>query len=131
MVIQQSLLVGVLLGLSLFLSVRLVVLGPVVIASRAGPIAALRLAWELTAGAFWRLLGVLLIYSIGGMVVVLASAFAIGAILVLGGKAIGVPDLGAVLSTVYLRVALAIFWMGFHVLGTALYRQLGGTIRGA
>jgi hypothetical protein len=28
-------------------------------------------------------------------------------------------------------VALAIFWMGFHVLGTALYRQLGGTIRGA
>ena len=128
--IQQSMLVGVLLGISLFLSVRLVVLGPVVIASRAGPIAALRLAWELTAGAFWRLLGVLVIYAVGGMIVVLASAFAFGAILVLGGRAIGAPDLGAVLSTVYLRVALAIFWMGFHVLGVAVYRQLGGTIRG-
>lgn len=127
---QQGVLVIVLLGLTLFIGIRLLMLGPVVIASRAGPIASIRLAWELTAGAFWRLLGAALVYSIGGAVVVLASAFALGAIFVLAARASGVADLGPVLSTIYLRLVVALFWTGFHVLVVALYRQLGGSIRG-
>jgi hypothetical protein len=127
---QQGLLILILFGISLFAGIRLLVLGPVVIASRAGPIAAIRLAWELTSGAVWRLVGAVLVYIFGGMVVVLASAFALGAIFVLVANAAGLPDLGPVLSTIYLRLIVALFWTGFHVLVVALYRQLGGSIRG-
>jgi len=128
--VQQAVLVCVMLGLSFFLSIRLIALGPVVIASRAGPIASIRLAWELTSGAFWRLLGAALVYGIGGTVVVAASAFALGAIFVLGARAAGVPELGPALYTIYLQLITAVFWTGFHVLVVALYRQLGGSIRG-
>jgi hypothetical protein len=126
----QGVLVGVILGIGLVFSVRLIVLAPVVVASRAGPIAAIHLAWDLTAGAFWRLLGAMLVYCIGGAVVVSASAFALGTIFVLAGNAVGLPDLGKDLSAIYLRLALALFWAGFNVLIVALYRQLGGSIRG-
>jgi hypothetical protein len=126
----RGVLVGILFGIGLVASVRLIALAPVVVASRAGPIAAIQLAWELTAGAFWRLAGAMLVYAIGGTVVVFASAFAFGAIFVLSGRALGVPDLGAALSTIDLRLARAVFWTGFHVLVVALYRQLGGAIRG-
>ncbi len=127
---QQAVLVFVTLGLCFFLSIRLIVLGPVVIASRAGPIASIRLAWELTSGAFWRLLGVALVYGLGGSVVVAASAFALGSIFALGAKAAGVPELGPALYIIYLQLISAVFWTGFHVLVVALYRQLGGSIRG-
>lgn len=110
---------------------RLIVLSAVVVATRAGPIAALRLAWELTAGAFWRILGCVLIYSIGAQVVVLASTFAIGAIVVVTCNAAGVPALGTPLSLAYQSLATAVFWAGFHTLAVAVYRQLGGSIRGA
>jgi hypothetical protein len=128
--LQEAVLIGVMLGLGFFLSIRLIALGPVVLASRAGPIASIRLAWELTSGAFWRLLGAVLVYGIGGTVVVAASAFALGTLFVLGAKACGVPDLGPVLYAIYLQLITALFWTGFHILVVALYRQLGGSIRG-
>ena len=127
---QQSLLIGLLFGISLVVSIRLIVLGPVVIASRAGPVAAIKLAWTLGAGAFWRLFAAVLVFMVGGSVVVLASSFALGSVFVLLSSALGVPALGPILSIVYLRVVLALFWTGFHVLAVALYRQLGGSIRG-
>jgi hypothetical protein len=127
---QQAILICIIIGLGLFLSIRLIVLGPVVIASRAGPIASIRLAWELTSGAFWRLLGAALVYGVGGTVVVAASAFALGTIFALGAKAVGAPDLGPLFYTIYLQLITAIFWTGFHVMIVALYRQLGGAIRG-
>jgi hypothetical protein len=128
--VQQAILFCILIGLGFFLWIRLIALGPVVIASRAGPIAAIRLAWELSAGAFWRLLGAALVYGVGGTVVVAASAFALGTLFVIGAKAAGLPDLGPVLYTIYLRLVGALFWTGFHILVVALYRQLGGSIRG-
>lgn len=117
--------------LAIYVWMRLIVLSAVVVATRAGPIAALRLAWELTAGAFWRILGCILIYSIGAQVVVLASTFALGAILVVTCNAIGAPGLGTPLSLAYQSMATAAFWAGFHILAVAIYRQLGGSIRGA
>jgi len=127
---QQSLLVLVIFGISIFASIRLITLAPVVIASRAGPLAALRLAWGQSAGVFWRLFFALLIYCIGGGVVAFASTFAVGSLFVLLGRLSGAPDLGMALSTTFLRVIFALFWAGLHILVVALYRQLGGSIRG-
>jgi len=127
---QNTLLLGIMFGLVAVLWMRLIVLAAVIVASRAGPIAAIRLAWELTTGAFWRILGCMLIYAIGAQVVVLASTFAIGTIFVLACSAAGVPALGPVLSLVYVALINAVFWAGFHTLAVAIYRQLGGSIRG-
>jgi len=127
----QTLLLLVLIGLVSFaLWIRLIALPAVIVASRAGPIASIRLAWELSAGAFWPMLGCLLIYTIGGQVVVLALTFVLGAILALLCKAVGVAALGPVLAIVVASLAGALFWAGFNVLAVALYRQLGGPIRG-
>jgi len=127
---QKLLLVGIIFGISLVIWMRLITLAAVIAMSRAGPVAAIRLAWELSTGAFWRILGCILIYSIGAQVVVLASTFALGAIFVLTCSAIGTPTLGPVLSLTYASLASAAFWAGFHVLAASLYRQLGGSIRG-
>jgi len=127
----KALLVLFMLGIALFLWIRLLVLGAVIVGTRAGPTAAIRLAWELSAGAFWRLLGCVLVYAIGAWVVTLASTFALGAIFILVCTAVGLPALGPVLSLTYAALASAVFWGGFHVLVVALYRQLGGSIRGA
>jgi len=127
---QKLLLIGIIFGVSLVIWIRLITLAAVIVMSRAGPVAAIRLAWELSAGAFWRILACVLIYSIGAQVVVLASTFALGAIFVLTCSAIGAPALGPVLSLTYASLASAAFWAGFHVLAASLYRQLGGSIRG-
>ncbi len=127
---EQAMLIGVMLGIAVVFSVRLAVLAPVILASRAGPIAALRLAWELTEGAFWRLAMGLLAYGVGALVVLLASTFAIGTIFVLVANALGVPLLGTILSTLYVSFARACLSTGLLVLTAAFYRQLGGPIRG-
>jgi hypothetical protein len=124
------LLLGIILGVVAVLWMRLIVLAAVIVASRAGPIAAIRLAWDLTAGAFWRILACMLIYAIGAQVVVLASTFAIGTLLVIACSAAGIPALGTALSVVYVALINAVFWAGFHTLAVAIYRQLGGSIRG-
>jgi len=127
---QTTLLLGIMAGLVAVFWMRLIVLAAVIVASRAGPIAAIRLAWDLTAGAFWRILGCMLIYGVGAQVVVLASTFAIGTLLVIACGAAGIPALGPVLSLVYLALIKSVFWAGFHTLAVAIYRQLGGSIRG-
>jgi hypothetical protein len=126
----QSLLVGVLLGVSLVITVRLMTLMPVVASARTGPIAAIMTSWELTRGAFWRIFAAVVGYAVGGMIVVFASATAAGAVLLIVGRLAGSAELGTVLAAVFLRATLALFWTGFHLLVVALYRQLGGTIRG-
>jgi hypothetical protein len=117
-------------ALLLVVWIRLIALPAVIVASRAGPIASIRLAWELSAGAFWPLLGCILIYSIGAEVVVIASTFALGTIAVLLCKALGAATLGPILAILFATLANALFWAGFHVVAVALYRQLGGSIRG-
>jgi hypothetical protein len=127
---QMLLLAVVAVIVMLALWIRLIALPAVIVASRAGPIASIRLAWDLSAGAFWPLLGCTLIYAIGGQVVVLASTFVLGAVLVLLCKAAGAAALGPVLAIVVASLANALFWAGFNVLAVAFYRELGGSIRG-
>lgn len=120
----QAALLGVILGAGLYLSARLLPLGPVIVERRIGPIAALKRSWELTSGVFWRLLGALALYLIGGGIVLLALGTALGAILMVLANGAGAAEAGRVLTAVVLRVVAAAVSAGLHLVVVGLYRQL-------
>ena len=67
----------------LYLSVRLLLLVPVVAMENLGPIASIRRVFALTSGHFWRLLGFLLILMVGFFIVALTVGAVIGALVTL------------------------------------------------
>lgn len=121
---QQGLLLLLILGLMLFLSIRLMPLGPLIVERPLGPIAALRRAWDLTSGVFWRVTGALVIYVFAAFIVVAALSSALGSILTLGAKAVGQPEVGIALAQVLFRVCVAVASAGVQVMIVSLYRQL-------
>ncbi|MDI1294489.1 MAG: glycerophosphoryl diester phosphodiesterase membrane domain-containing protein [bacterium] len=117
-----SVLVIVAAGFVLFVSVRLVLLNPVVIDGALGVKASLRHSWALTQGHFWRLLGFLLVLTMLSAIVGAAAQSIIGLIAGLVGGAASAQFAGgvaaAIVSTVvqvYMLVMLA-----------RLYRQAEG-----
>jgi hypothetical protein len=127
----QALLVGIIMGIFLFLGVRLATLMPVIVSRRVGPIAALREAAALTAGSFWPLLASILLYVFGMFVVILATSYALGTVLTLIAKLAGQPEVGVALVSILINVVRAIGAAGLQLLFAAFYRQLAGSSRGA
>lgn len=123
----QALLLGVILGMMLYLSARLLPLAPVIVERRVGPVAALRLSWELTQGALWRVLGALALYFLGGGIVLLALGTATSAALFVLAGALGSAQTGVVVTAVVLRSVAAVVSAGLHLLVVGLYRQLAVT----
>jgi hypothetical protein len=64
----------------LFFAIRLLLLGPVASAEPLGPLDIFRRSWELTAGNWWRLFGFLLVFFIGAVVLLWATASVVGLI---------------------------------------------------
>lgn len=121
---QRGLLLGLIFAFLLFLWIRLIAVAPLIVESRIGPIVAIRRAWDLSRGAVWRIAAALLVYMIGATVVVSALSSALGAVLTLGGKALGQPEVGLVLANVVFRVCVAIGGAGLQIVVVAIYRQL-------
>jgi hypothetical protein len=116
---QLAATIGLLLGfgaiaLVFFASIRLVLLNPVVIDSKAGVMDSLRRAWTLTRGYFWRLFGFLIIVMLLSTIAGSAAQVIIG---LLGGLIAGAEGArlagglaGAAVSSivqVYMLVMLA------------------------
>lgn len=104
----------VMVGIALFVSVRLMLLNPVVLDSGAGVKESLRRAWALTRGHFWRLLAFILILTLLSAIVASAAQSIFGLL----GSLLAGPDgarlaggiAGAIVSTViqvYMLVMLA------------------------
>lgn len=121
--LQQLLLIVVVIG-GAMLWVRLAVMVPVLVERSLAPVRAIRTSWDMTRGAFWRLLGAMLLYLIGGAIVTAALSSALGVVIVLLGKAAGAPEVGVVISAVLFRVVAAAVSTGFQLLVAGLYRQL-------
>jgi hypothetical protein len=121
---QQGLILFLIIGLMLFSAIRLMPIGPLIVERPIGPIAAIRRAWDLTSGVFWRLTGALAVYMFGAFIAVAASTSAIGAILTLGARAVGQPEVGIALSQVFFRVCVAVASAGIQIVIVSLYRQL-------
>ncbi|HWI84981.1 MAG TPA: glycerophosphoryl diester phosphodiesterase membrane domain-containing protein [Sphingomonas sp.] len=128
--IIQSLLTGALAGIALFIGARLIPLVPLIVRRRVGPVSAIRESWLMTEGASWRIFAAIVIYFIGAMVVMLALSTGVGAILLLIGKAAGLPELGLVLVAVFERSLAALIGAGSSLLAAGLFRQLDNGTRG-
>lgn len=126
----ESVIVLVLLALGLVLGVRLLLLGPMIVRRRIGPLSALRETWVLTQGHFWRIFAAAAIYMIGAMVVMLALSAGIGSLLVLAGNALGAAELGQMMDALFQQIVGAVVALGFHLLAAAIFRQLDGSSRG-
>jgi len=128
----QSLMVGVVMGVTLFVTIRLIALSPMVVTRRSSAISAIRESWHISQGAFWRILGAVLVYGLGAMVVMLALNYAVGIMLALAAHAVGLDELGRDLIAVFDRCIGALLALGFHLLIAAIFRQLNDApIRGA
>lgn len=126
----QSAIWLVLVGLGIFLGVRLLLLGPMVIRRRIGPVSALRETWLMTQGLFWRIFAAAAVYLVGAMVVMLALSTVVGSLLVMLGNAAGAPELGQVINVIFQQAIQAMLALGFHLLAVAIFRQLDGSTRG-
>lgn len=128
---SQSLLVGIVMGVSLFVTIRLIALSPMIVTRRISALSAIRESWLLSRGAFWRILGAVLVYTIGALVVMIALDYAVGAIIALAAQAIGAVDLGRALIAVFQRGVAGLLALGLHLLIAAIFRQLNDApIRG-
>jgi hypothetical protein len=126
----QSLLFGMLMAIAAVAIVRLSVADAIIVTRHVGPIAALRESWSMTRGTFWRMLGAVAIYMVGGAIVVLALGTAVGAVLILAGNTFGAMELMAALNALFSRTLAGLVGLGFYLLGAAFFLQLDGSSRG-
>jgi hypothetical protein len=114
------------LAVVLFVGVRMIMTGPVASAEEIDPIAILRRSWLLTSGNFWRLLGFLLAFFIGAVVVLLAIGAAVGVLIgVASGKI--EPMSGSALIVALVQAFLnAVVTTVFAVMLARLYVQATG-----
>lgn len=106
-------------GLVFFASIRLVLLNPVVIDSRAGVMESLRHAWALTRGHFWRLFGFLIVVMLLSTIAGSAAQVIVG---LLGGLIAG-PDGARVAGGIAGAAVSSIVQVYMLVMLARLYRQ--------
>lgn len=121
--LQQLLLVVVAVG-GTVLWVRLAMVVPVLVDRFLPPVRALRATWDMTRGVFWRLLGSMALYLVGGAVVTAALSSGLGVIVMLAARLADAQAVGVVVSAVLFRAIAATVSIGFQLLVAGLYLQL-------
>ena len=117
--------------MSLFVTIRLVTLSPMIVTRRISVVSAIRESWHVSQGAFWRILGAVMIYAIGAMVVGMALNSAVGVLLTVAAKAVGAADLGRALFALFARSVGGLIALVLHLLIAGIFRQLNDApIRG-
>lgn len=122
-------LVAVLLYIALiiFIGVRLIMAAPVASAEPVGIIGVLRRTWQLTSGHWWRLLGFLIMFFFGMLIVLLAVTALTG---VVAEMAFGTPDplsASALVIALVQGVLNAVVTLVFVLMSARLYAQLAGS----
>jgi hypothetical protein len=114
------------LALIVFVLVRMMMSGPVASSEEAGPIEIVKRSWQLTGRHFWQLLGFLLVFLVGGLVVIIAVSAAMGTLarLFIGPiEPVTVAGLLIILIQAAVGAALSVV---FAVMIARLYLQLSG-----
>ncbi|WP_022683742.1 membrane protein [Sphingobium bisphenolivorans] len=115
-----AMLLGVALVVAtIFVSVRLLLLNPVVIDGSEGVLDSLRHGWALTRGHFWRLLGFLLILTLLSAIVGAASQAIFGVI----GGLVGGPSGARLTGGIAAAVVSTVVQVYMLVMLARLYRQ--------
>ncbi len=108
----------------LWLSVRLLLVWPMVADRVVSPLAAVRESFALTRGHGARLLGLVLLAVVAAVLIGAALLFAGGAVLMVIGKALGGERLGSLLVALLLAAIVAVAATIWAVFLAFLYRQL-------
>lgn len=119
-----NLYIGLLGGALFFLGVRMLLINTVIMAEPIGPIAAIRRAFSITRGHFFRLAVLMLLFLLTAIIVGAAVSLAGGAVFVGLGKMIGLERIGIVLLALLSGTVSAAISTGLVVMQVALYRQL-------
>ncbi len=109
-------------GVMMFVSVRLLLLNPVVIDGNAGVMDSLRHSWALTRGHFWRLLGFILILTLLSAIVGSAAQAIFGVI----GGLVGGPDAARLTGGIAAAAVSTLLQVYILVMLARLYRQAEG-----
>lgn len=107
-------------------SLYLVLVMPVVVDERQGPIAALRGSWRLYHAHLSRLAAGLVLFVAVAWVASMAVQVAAGSVLLLIGRLAGAAQIGQTLATVLAALVSAIEWGAFYLFAAMLYRQASG-----
>lgn len=113
-------------GLVIFIGVRFMLAATVASAERASPIAILKRSWRLTAGNFWPLVGFLIVYLIGAIILMFAVGSVAGALIGLTLGSIQPMSAGALLVALLQALVSAVVSTLFFVMIARIYLQLAG-----
>lgn len=119
---QMAALALVLLGM-IAVAILLLVLLPLIIVDRLGPIRAIAAGWRLYHGHLLRISGGLILFAVGAFIVGLAVQVSLGSMLLLLFRSLGRPEIGDVLTAIVSSLVAAVGWAGFYLLVAAFYRQ--------
>jgi hypothetical protein len=107
----------------LYLLGRLVLVGPaVVLEGQRNPIAAIGRSFELTRDNGWAVLGLILLITIAGYVIITVAVWLLGSVLILAAG----RDVGAFLAQIVQTLGVAALNTVVVALIASLYRALGG-----
>lgn len=115
-----------LMALLVYLAVRLMMTSPVASAERAGPIAILKRSWELTRGNALRLLGFLLLFVIGVIILVAAVSVVTSLVITLIFGPVEPLTASALIIALVEAIASALVTAIFVVMLARIYVQLTG-----
>ena len=121
-----SIVLLLLVGLLIFLAVRLIVASAVASAENVGPIGILQRSWTLTKGSWLRLFGFTVLFFIAVILLMVAVGAVIG---ILVGLVLGQPEpmsLGALIVALATQAAVAAVTVVFLVMVARIYAQLTG-----
>lgn len=113
-----------------WLSIRLIIVWPLLVIHNAGPADAMRRSFALTAGNALPIAGILLLFGMIYLLTTGVAQIAGGSVFLLIGRAIGIPQLGHSIAAVLVAGVggmLATVWTLFLAL---LYRRLEGSSSG-
>jgi hypothetical protein len=101
----------------------LMLIMPLIIEKRAGPIAALRQGVPFYGNQLPRLIGGMTLFLAGAWIIAMAVQVALGSMLLLAGRLLGQPDLGQDLVALLGALVSAMEWGAFYLLVGCFYLQ--------
>lgn len=120
----QALAALVILLVLLFVGIRMMMTSSVASAESAGPLEIVRRSWQLTAGHWWRLFGLMCIF----LLLMIVAMAAVGAVIGIVSRILFDPiepmSVGALFIAVCTQLVSAIFTTGLLVMLARIYVQL-------
>lgn len=110
----------------MFFAVRLLLLGPVASAEPIGPLDIFRRSWDLTAGNWWRLFGFVLVFFIGAVILLWATASVVGLLAKMVFGDVAPLSAGWLVVMIIAQVLSAFVYVVLFTMQARIYAQRAG-----